>query len=53
MQIEVNRKEFISALNVGGSMAGKTKTIPALDYAKIIDGVKYGHWCRIPKFTKK
>ena len=35
MQIEVNRKEFISALNVGGSMAGKTKTIPALDYAKI------------------
>lgn len=22
-------------------------------FAKIIDGVKYGHWCRIPKFTKK
>lgn len=35
MQIEINRKEFISALNVGGSMAGRVKTIPALDYAKI------------------
>lgn len=22
-------------------------------FAKIIDGVKYGHWCRIPKFTKQ
>jgi hypothetical protein len=22
-------------------------------FAKIIDGVKYGSWCRIPKFTKK
>ena len=22
-------------------------------FAKIIDSVKYGHWCRIPKFTKK
>lgn len=22
-------------------------------FAKIIDGVRYGHWCRIPKFTKQ
>lgn len=22
-------------------------------FAKIIDGVKYGHWCRIPKITKQ
>ena len=22
-------------------------------FAKIIDSVKYGHWCRIPKFTKQ
>ena len=35
MQIEVNRKEFISALNVGGSMAGRVKTIPILDDVKI------------------
>ena len=35
MQIEVNRKEFISALNVGGSMAGRMKTIPILEDVKI------------------
>ena len=35
MQIEVNRKEFISALSVGGSMAGRVKTIPILDDVKI------------------
>ena len=35
MQIEVNRKEFISALNVGGSMAGRVKTIPILEDVKI------------------
>lgn len=35
MQIEVNRKDFISALTVGGSMAGRVKTIPILDDVKI------------------
>jgi DNA polymerase-3 subunit beta len=35
MQIEVNRKDFISALNVGGSMAGRVKTIPILEDVKI------------------
>ena len=35
MQIEINRKEFISALNVGGSMAGRVKTIPILEDVKI------------------
>jgi DNA polymerase-3 subunit beta len=35
MQLEVNRKEFISALNVGGSMAGGVKTIPILEDVKI------------------
>ena len=35
MHIEVNRKEFISALNVGGSMAGRMKTIPILEDVKI------------------
>ena len=35
MQLEVNRKEFISALNVGGSMAGRVKTIPILEDVKI------------------
>lgn len=35
MQIEVNRKEFISALTVGGSMAGRVKTIPILEDVKI------------------
>ena len=35
MQIEVNRKEFISALNVGGSMAGRVKTMPILEDVKI------------------
>lgn len=32
---EVNRKKFISALNVGGSMAGRVKTIPILEDVKI------------------
>lgn len=22
-------------------------------FAKVIEGVQYGHWCRIPKFTKQ
>lgn len=35
MQFEVNRKEFISALTVGGSMAGRVKTIPILEDVKI------------------
>lgn len=35
MQIEVNRKDFISALNVGGSMAGRVKAIPILEDVKI------------------
>lgn len=35
MQLEVNRKDFISALNVGGSMAGRVKTIPILEDVKI------------------
>lgn len=35
MQFEINRKEFISALSVGGSMAGKVKSIPILDDVKI------------------
>lgn len=32
---EVNRKDFISALNVGGLMAGRVKTIPILEDVKI------------------
>ena len=34
-QIELNRKEFIEALRIGGSMSGKSKAIAILDYAKI------------------
>ena len=34
MQIN-NHEEFIKALTIGGSMAGKSKTLPILDYTKI------------------
>lgn len=36
MTITVNRQEFIDTLKYGGSLAGKSKTMPMLDYARII-----------------
>lgn len=35
MKITINRKSFIDALSIGGSMSGKTKTLPILDMAKV------------------
>lgn len=35
MKITVNRKSFIDALSVGGSMSGKAKTLPILEMAKV------------------
>ena len=35
MKITIERKSFIDALSVGGSMSGKTKTLPILDMAKV------------------
>lgn len=35
MKITINRKSFIDALSIGGSMSGKAKTLPILDMAKI------------------
>lgn len=35
-QIEINRKDLIEALRIGGSMSGKSKAIAILDYAKIV-----------------
>ena len=32
----VNRQGFIDTLKYGGSLAGKSKTMPMLDYARII-----------------
>lgn len=34
-QIEINRKDLIEALRIGGSMSGKSKAIAILEYAKI------------------
>ena len=27
--------------------------VDANGFAVVVDGVRYGHWCRIPKFTKQ
>lgn len=35
MEFKVNNKTFFEALNIGGSMAGKAKTAPILECAKI------------------
>lgn len=35
MEIKVNRREFIQALSLGASFAGKNKVLPALDNVKI------------------
>lgn len=35
-EIKLNRKDFIEALIIGGSMSGKSKAIAILDYAKIV-----------------
>ena len=35
MKITIERKSFIDALSIGGSMSGKSKTLPILDMAKI------------------
>lgn len=35
MKITINRKSFIDALSIGGSMSGKSKTLPILDMAKV------------------
>ena len=38
MQIKINTKDFTTALNIGGAMAGKNRTLPILDCAKITIG---------------
>lgn len=35
MQTTINKKDFINALTIGGAMAGKNKTLPILEFAKI------------------
>jgi DNA polymerase-3 subunit beta len=35
MQTTINKKDFINALTIGGAMAGKNKTLPILDFAKV------------------
>ncbi len=42
MEFVVERKEFLDALNIGASMAGKRKVLPILDNVKIkIDGTTF------------
>lgn len=41
MEIKVNNKEFVSALSIGGAMAGRVKSLPILDCVKI--AVKNGY----------
>ena len=36
MTITVNRQEFVNTLKDGGSMAGRSKTVPVLNYSRII-----------------
>lgn len=36
MEIKVNRKTLLDALRFGGMVAGKCKTIPILDYCKVV-----------------
>lgn len=36
MKINVNRKSLLDVLRFGGMVAGKNKTIPALDYCKVV-----------------
>ena len=35
MQTTINKKDFINALTIGGAMAGKNKTLPILEFAKV------------------
>lgn len=35
MQTTINKKDFINALTIGGAMAGKNKTLPILESAKV------------------
>lgn len=35
MQIQINKKDFINALTIGGAMAGKAKTMPILEFTKV------------------
>lgn len=57
MEFRVNNKEFLESLSVGGSMAGKSKTAPILDNAKLtIKGqsiaiVSYDLECAVSKRT--
>ena len=42
MEFVVERKDFLDALNIGASMAGKRKVLPILDNVKIkIDGTTF------------
>lgn len=36
MQTTINKKDFINALSIGGAMAGKAKTMPILEYTKVV-----------------
>ena len=35
MQTTILKKDFINALTIGGAMAGKNKTLPILEFAKV------------------
>lgn len=35
MKISIERKKFLDALTIGGAMAGKNKTLPILEFAKV------------------
>lgn len=36
MKFEIKREEIIDALSIGGQMAGKAKTVPVLEFAKVL-----------------
>lgn len=36
MKFEIKREEIISALSIGGQMAGKAKAVPILEFSKIV-----------------
>ena len=36
MQTTINKKKFIDALTIGGAMAGKAKTMPILEFTKVV-----------------
>lgn len=35
MKFEINREKFIELMTIGGNMAGKAKTVPILEFAKV------------------